>query len=59
MFGLIKEARGLRRFLLRGLETVQAKWSLICTTHNLLKLFRSGWRLQATSAERRFSFSTA
>jgi transposase len=48
VFGQIKEARGLRRFLLRGLEAVQAEWSLICTTHNLLKLFRSGWHPQAT-----------
>jgi transposase len=48
VFGQIKEARGLRRFLLRGLEAVQAEWSLICTTHNLLKLFRSGWCPQAT-----------
>jgi len=47
VFGQIKEVRGLRRFLLRGLEAVQAEWSLICTTHNLLKLFRSGWSLQA------------
>jgi transposase len=43
VFGQIKEARGIRRFLLRGLGSVQAEWSLICTTHNLLKLFRSGW----------------
>lgn len=42
VFGQIKEVRGLRRFLLRGLEAVQAEWSLICATHNLLKLFRSG-----------------
>jgi transposase len=47
VFGQIKEVRGLRRFLLRGLESVQAEWSLICTTHNLLKLFRSGWCPQA------------
>ena len=47
VFGQIKEVRGLRRFLLRGLEAVQAEWSLICTTHNLLKLFRSGWYPQA------------
>jgi transposase len=46
VFGQIKEVRGLRRFLLRGLQGVQAEWSLICTTHNLLKLFRSGWCLQ-------------
>lgn len=43
VFGQIKEARGIRRFLFRGLGSVQAEWSLICTTHNLLKLFRSGW----------------
>ena len=43
VFGQIKEARGLRRFLFRSLGSVQAEWSLICTTHNLLKLFRSGW----------------
>lgn len=47
VFGQIKEVRGLRRFLLRGLEAVQAEWSLICTAHNLLKLFRSGWCPQA------------
>jgi hypothetical protein len=47
VFGQIKEVRGLRRFLLRGLDGVQAEWSLICTTHNLLKLFRSGWCPQA------------
>lgn len=46
VFGQIKEARGLRRFLMRGLPGVEAEWSLICLTHNLLKLFRSGWRLQ-------------
>jgi transposase len=38
--GQIKEARGLRRFLLRGLEKVDGEWHLIAATHNLLKLFR-------------------
>ena len=38
--GQIKEARGLRRFLLRGLEKVDAEWHLLAATHNLLKLFR-------------------
>ena len=46
VFGQIKEARGFRRFLLRGLEKVQAEWQMICATHNLLKLFRSGWSPQ-------------
>jgi len=38
--GQIKECRGLRRFLLRGLEKVNGEWNLIAATHNLLKLFR-------------------
>ena len=41
VFGQIKQARGVRQFLLRGLEKVQGEWSLICTGHNLLKLFRN------------------
>jgi len=38
--GQAKECRGFRRFLLRGLRAVQAEWSLVCTGHNLLKLYR-------------------
>jgi transposase len=44
VFGQIKEARGFRQFLLRGLENVQGEWSLICTVHNLLKLAQAGAR---------------
>lgn len=40
VFGQIKQARGFRQFLLRGFEKVQAEWSLVCTTHNILKLYR-------------------
>ena len=40
VFGQIKEARGIRRFRLRGLERAGGEWKLICATHNLLKLFR-------------------
>ena len=39
VFGQIKEARGFRRFLLRGLKKVQGEWALICLTHNILKLY--------------------
>jgi transposase len=42
VFGQIKEARGLRRLLLRGFAAARAEFRLIATTHNLLKLFRSG-----------------
>jgi transposase len=38
------EMRGLRRFLLRGLKKVGLEWSLWCTTHNLLKLWRAKLR---------------
>jgi transposase len=40
VFGQIKEARGFRRFAFRGHAKVAAEWTLICLTHNLLKLFR-------------------
>jgi transposase len=46
VFGQIKDARRIRAFLLRGLEKVRAEWKLICATHNLLKMFRAGCRLQ-------------
>ena len=41
---MIKSARGIRRFLLRGLEKVSAEWQLICLTHNLLKIWRRAQR---------------
>ena len=40
VFGQIKGVRGIRTFLLRGLEKVAAEWKLICLTHNLLKIWR-------------------
>jgi len=40
VFGQIKSARGIRKFLLRGLKKVSAEWQLICLTHNLLKIWR-------------------
>jgi hypothetical protein len=45
VFGQIKEWRGFRRFSLRGLDNVRGEWKLVCLTHNLLKLFRSGYVL--------------
>jgi transposase len=41
VFGQIKQARGFRQFLLRGLAKVTGEWSLICTVHNLLKLAKT------------------
>jgi len=38
VFGQIKQARGFRQFLRRGLTSVQQEWALVCLSHNLLKL---------------------
>jgi len=40
VFGQIKQAQGFRLFLLRGAEKARGEWALVCTTHNLLKLYR-------------------
>ncbi len=49
VFGQIKGVRGIRKFLLRGLEKVKAEWQLICLTHNLLKIWRRATRASAAS----------
>ena len=41
VFGQIKQGRGYRQFLLRGMRNVRGEWALICTTHNMLKLWRA------------------
>jgi hypothetical protein len=46
VFGQIKQARGFRQFLLRGLDNVAQEWGLVCLAHNLTKLAR-GRRLSA------------
>ena len=50
VFGQIKAARGIRAFLLRGLVKVSAEWKLICAAHNVLKMFRSGYRPQTAQS---------
>ena len=40
VFGQIKQARGFRQFLLRGIDKVRGEWSLVCLTHNILKMYR-------------------
>ncbi|CAO4177857.1 Transposase DDE domain-containing protein [Methylorubrum extorquens] len=42
VFGRIKQARGFRQFLMRGLDQVRGEWAMICTVHNLLKLAQAG-----------------
>jgi hypothetical protein len=40
VFGQIKEGRGFRRVLLRGLDNIRGEWRLVCVTHNLLTIWR-------------------
>ena len=55
VFGQMKQGRGFRQFLLRGLEKVQGEWTLICTTHNVRKL----WTALVKSDRRVADFGTA
>ena len=49
-FGQTESCRGIDRFMQRGLANCQAEWKVICGTHNLLKLWRSGKPRQNTRA---------
>jgi transposase len=40
VFGQIKQARGFRRFFMRGIIKVRGEWALVCATHNILKMYR-------------------
>ena len=42
VFGQIKQARGFRQFVMRGIDKVSEEWALVCLTHNILKLYRLG-----------------
>ena len=39
VFGQIKQARGFRQFLLRGVKKVRGEWALVCMTHNIFKMY--------------------
>jgi hypothetical protein len=43
VFGQIKQARGFRQFLMRSKKKAKGEWHIICTGHNILKLF-AAWR---------------
>ena len=40
IFGQMKQVLGFRQFSMRGLATMRGEWRLMCTVHNLLKLWR-------------------
>ena len=41
VYGQIKQGRGFRQFLLRGVEKVRAEWAMICMAHNITKLAKA------------------
>ncbi len=50
VFGQIKQARGFRQFLLRGVDKVKSEWGLVCVAHNVLKLAKGRTPFLATLA---------
>ena len=42
IYGHIKSNRGFNRFYHRGIEKVSTIWSIICTSYNIYKLYKSG-----------------
>lgn len=54
VFGQIKELRGVRRFMQRGVGACRTEWKLHAATHNLRKLWSSGkWRSPSDSLRSR------
>lgn len=47
VFGHVKAVRGVQRFQRRGTAACASEWGLLCTTHNLLKLWRHERRRDA------------
>ena len=39
VFGQIKQAMGFRRFSMRGMHRAEGEWALICTCHDIRKLW--------------------
>jgi hypothetical protein len=48
VFGIIKQAIGFRRFLLRGKEKVRLEWGPMTTSYNLKRLFNLGVQIKRT-----------
>ena len=51
VFGQIKQCMGFRQFSMRGRKACEGEWSLVCTAHNLLKLFRYGNAARKSQAQ--------
>ncbi len=49
VFGIIKEALGFRRFLLRGKKKVELEWTLMSSSYNIKRLYNLGMRMRSPS----------
>lgn len=58
VFEQIKDGQGCDRFMRRGKQVCENEWKLLCSTHNLLKLWRSGKAAWAGRCRRRRMFGT-
>ncbi len=63
VFGDVKENRGIRRFMRRGIASCASEWKLIAATHNLKKLYRrarpSSWPANGNPRQRGWSAAVA
>ncbi len=63
VFGDVKENRGIRRFMRRGIASCASEWKLIAATHNLKKLYRrarpSPWPANGNPRQRGWSAAVA
>jgi transposase len=57
-FAHIKQAMGLRQFLLRGLENVRTEWLWSCTAYNVMKLVNFVAKLRTEFAEMQLAEAT-
>src|SRR3954470_15569402 len=49
IFGQLKQVLGFRQFSLRGVASMRGEWRLLCTVHNLLKLWRQAQQVAMAS----------
>lgn len=45
VFATINFHKGMKRFMLRGIQKVNLQWMLYCTVHNITKINNRKWAL--------------
>jgi|ERR1017187_2539549 transposase len=57
VFASVKQAMGFRRWTVRGLDNVRTQWALLCTAHNLKKLYQRWATDRRVGEEKKLSAS--